>query len=870
MVKVSLKAVIGTINAFIVLIVAGVTLAITYTVSLNSLRAIGEKHAISLASPVVASAETYFGRAASHAKVIRRMVNDTGYMLPRDEPSDGSWVRKWTVPLRDILLQSDKSYQSVRVVLNDGSAVMAYYEPDYPGFVGLYATDMRTYSSTTSSGATRYKEVYDTNNGAFLRLTDSRLPVVQANNDTGDYRNTVFLQNLLSATQTGSVDASVGKISIFQFNGVGTALFGIQFTIPVHNASGGRALGFADITVTLSSLDSFMASIPATAGTQAYLVDEFGYIIASSNKNASFVFIQTDVDPSSATKDQTGCTSTLQTALRTYPKIAVGCRSKITEFKTFAPLQDLALQDEASGGSVLSATDITVGTLESGGANWYFSSTPITGSLRTAPMRLVLLLPETDVIGDIITGRNIALIVSGCTFVLAVGLAVVLITVLLSPLHIIAYRMRAAAAMEDDLDAGTISRLKEVAEIEASYYEMNEQLNRIRTFVPASVLRTNEPDSEEDDDEESGVKEDTGSARVASENGSEGPQSHRSNNSRGTGTGTGTGTGRNSGRSQGSRVQNSARSNKYLESGPGGKGAVAMSGRSARHVPIKQLNLACSLTSSRCAVLAFDVRGFNEYSKKVSIDALIAHFKTSMDLIISVINDQKGVLDVFSGDHVIASFNAVRPAAAASKRACIAALKISEEMKDKFELQVYSGISSGLALVGNVGCRESMRFNIIGSVMSQACILRRLCRLYHDTDVLMPSVVFNDVSTHIKYQVVDIVHLPGAQKPCAIAKALEEKNQSDNDEWLYVVGEGGDTDLDARNTAMESLSKGELGPAQDCIVKYDQSSGKLDRDPVIDKIRALLKQSQQDKCTDLGLFYSSFVPPKAAGPPALA
>jgi hypothetical protein len=68
------------------------------------------------------------------------------------------------------------------------------------------------------------------------------------------------------------------------------------------------------------------------------------------------------------------------------------------------------------------------------------------------------------------------------------GAAFATITALLAPLGTIAERMQRAANLEDDGADESVSAMAEVAELQQAYYAMNEELNRIRSFVPQSVL----------------------------------------------------------------------------------------------------------------------------------------------------------------------------------------------------------------------------------------------------------------------------------------------------------------------------------------------------------------------------------------------
>ena len=109
-------------------------------------------------------------------------------------------------------------------------------------------------------------------------------------------------------------------------------------------------------------------------------------------------------------------------------------------------------------------------------------------AFRGLEVYLLLLMPEADVIGDVITSRNVAIGVTCGLVVLAAAVNVAVVWLLLAPLGGIAERMVRAANLEDDDADASVSVMAEVAELQEAYYAMNAELNRIRSYVPQSVL----------------------------------------------------------------------------------------------------------------------------------------------------------------------------------------------------------------------------------------------------------------------------------------------------------------------------------------------------------------------------------------------
>eukprot|EP01060_Flectonema_neradi_P012505 TRINITY_DN19304_c0_g1_i1.p1 TRINITY_DN19304_c0_g1~~TRINITY_DN19304_c0_g1_i1.p1 ORF type:complete len:1007 (+),score=162.37 TRINITY_DN19304_c0_g1_i1:41-3061(+) len=89
----------------------------------------------------------------------------------------------------------------------------------------------------------------------------------------------------------------------------------------------------------------------------------------------------------------------------------------------------------------------------------------------------------------------------------------------------------------------------------------------------------------------------------------------------------------------------------------------------------------------------------------------------------------KGVIERFNGDKVVVSFNASTPCRSGAEQACaVSRMIISEYSKIRNTAPLFGGrlgigVSSGIALCGNLGCDTTRSFNIVGQVVvdSQKC-----------------------------------------------------------------------------------------------------------------------------------------------------
>jgi hypothetical protein len=98
-------------------------------------------------------------------------------------------------------------------------------------------------------------------------------------------------------------------------------------------------------------------------------------------------------------------------------------------------------------------------------------------------------MPEKDIIGDVVKSQNIAIGVSAAVVVVMAAASFAFIVAMLRPLDDVAERMLRAATFEPETEPLSMSAMQEVRDLQTAYKQMSAELNRIRSFVPQSVLQ---------------------------------------------------------------------------------------------------------------------------------------------------------------------------------------------------------------------------------------------------------------------------------------------------------------------------------------------------------------------------------------------
>ena len=154
-VRLSLRLVVGGLCATIVLIVAVVTLAITYSVSIATVRDIGKKHSVALATTARVLTEAYFDLPTRDLDSIA----DTYYFdnigipsnLPEAEQLSVAQHEKMFFMMFGFFRASNFSYGAIGTMFEDGSGNVIYlYENTWVRFISRFvwkwpASDMIMY-----------------------------------------------------------------------------------------------------------------------------------------------------------------------------------------------------------------------------------------------------------------------------------------------------------------------------------------------------------------------------------------------------------------------------------------------------------------------------------------------------------------------------------------------------------------------------------------------------------------------------------------------------------------------------------------------------------------------------------------------------
>ena len=189
------------------------------------------------------------------------------------------------------------------------------------------------------------------------------------------------------------------------------------------------------------------------------------------------------------------------------------------------------------------------------------------------------------------------------------------------------------------------------------------------------------------------------------------------------------------------------------------------------------------------SVLYSDIVSFTSYTETHSPKETVDLLREYLTAMVQVIKNNKGTLDKFVGDEIVALFGAPvdleNHAYWAAKTAIEMRYRMRElqqkwkkERKDPFEIGI--GINSGMVTVGNLGSEQIFDYTAIGDNMNQGARIEALTRDYKTLNNLIISESTNElIVDKFETEFIDDVLVKGKAIPIKIYQIIKEKVNSE-------------------------------------------------------------------------------------------
>ncbi len=183
-------------------------------------------------------------------------------------------------------------------------------------------------------------------------------------------------------------------------------------------------------------------------------------------------------------------------------------------------------------------------------------------------------------------------------------------------------------------------------------------------------------------------------------------------------------------------------------------------------------------------IMFVDIQGFSSMSEEVSVEHVNRYLNDFFQVMTTAVFEQKGTVDKFLGDGMLAFFGDPAPLENHSMAALEAALRMQERMKEinarwkdsgipqlAQGMKIRIGLNSGSVIVGNIGSQRRLEYTVLGSVVN---IASRLQSLAPPGGIIMTETTFGNVSKDIFCDGPETVKVKGIDRGIPIYKVFAE------------------------------------------------------------------------------------------------
>ncbi|MDD2366132.1 MAG: adenylate/guanylate cyclase domain-containing protein [Desulfuromonadaceae bacterium] len=180
------------------------------------------------------------------------------------------------------------------------------------------------------------------------------------------------------------------------------------------------------------------------------------------------------------------------------------------------------------------------------------------------------------------------------------------------------------------------------------------------------------------------------------------------------------------------------------------------------------------------SILFSDIRGFTSISEKLSPEELVCLLNEYLNPMTLIVLEEKGTLDKYIGDAVMAIFNAPLDVDGHADHACRAALKMMAKLAElnksflergMHTIDIGIGINTGDAVVGNMGAAMRFDYTAIGDNVNLASRLEGLNKMY-GTHIIVSEATRLLAGDDMLFREIDLVAVKGKQLPIPIYELM--------------------------------------------------------------------------------------------------
>lgn len=200
--------------------------------------------------------------------------------------------------------------------------------------------------------------------------------------------------------------------------------------------------------------------------------------------------------------------------------------------------------------------------------------------------------------------------------------------------------------------------------------------------------------------------------------------------------------------------------------------------------------------SRHMTVIFTDVKGFSSISEKLTPEELVTLLNAYLTGMSDIILDEKGVVDKYEGDAIIAFWGAPNILENHAYHSIAAAVKmkiLGEELNKKFiaekmtpaPLLTRFGINTGEMVAGNMGTERKMNYTVMGNAVNLAARLEGVNKMY-GTWILTTDYTAKEAGDEFIYRRLDQVRVVGINTPVQLLEVIDFKNSINSEKESFL------------------------------------------------------------------------------------
>jgi adenylate cyclase len=218
-----------------------------------------------------------------------------------------------------------------------------------------------------------------------------------------------------------------------------------------------------------------------------------------------------------------------------------------------------------------------------------------------------------------------------------------------------------------------------------------------------------------------------------------------------------------------------------------------------------------------------DIRGFTKISEDIKQpDLLVKYINKYMTPMSEIITRNKGTIDKYIGDAIMAYWNAPFNVKNHEDKAVKSALEqlselnnlnISLRQNNQPEIDIGIGITTGIATVGEIGSIGRSDYTVIGDTINIGSRVESLCKFY-GVKLIITNFTKDNLKDNYTFRYIDYVKLKGKDEAIELWEVINIKNISSDLK----------KELDLYNNAIKLYKEEKLEEAEKIFEKLEEKN----------------------------------------------